>query len=72
MTVAGVGITADFVMAQASQVAGRCRQWQLVPYQSVINGIPIAVSGAPNQAISFPAARSLSTSKRFHPLAPPQ
>jgi len=57
MTVAGVGITADFVMAEASQVQGAAGTGSSTLTNLVINGIPIAVSGAPNQAISIPGGQ---------------
>jgi len=57
MTVAGVGITADFVMAQASQVLGTPGSGSSSLTNLVINGTPIAVSGAPNQAISIPGGQ---------------
>jgi hypothetical protein len=57
MTVAGVGITADFVMAEASQVQGAAGTGSSTLTNLVINGVPIAVSGAPNQAISIPGGQ---------------
>jgi len=57
MTVAGVGITADFIMAQASQVAGAAGSGSAILTNLAINGTPIAVSGAPNQAISIPGGQ---------------
>jgi hypothetical protein len=57
MTVAGVGITADFVMAQASQVLGAAGSGSSILNNLVINGTPIAVSGAPNQAIAVPGGQ---------------
>ena len=57
MTVAGVGISADFVMAQASQVLGAAGSGSSSLSNLVINGTPIAVSGAPNQAISIPGGQ---------------
>jgi len=57
MTVAGVGITADFVMAEASQVAGAAGTGSSTLTNLVINGVPIAVSGAPNQDISVPGGQ---------------
>lgn len=57
MTVAGVGITADFVMAQASQVAGAAGSGSAILTNLAINGTPIDVSGAPNQAISIPGGQ---------------
>jgi len=57
MTVAGVGITADFVRAQASQVSGAAGSGSSTLTNLVINGTPIAVSGAPNQAIAVPGGQ---------------
>ena len=57
MTVAGIGITADFVMAQASQVLGAAGSGSSTLTNLVINGTPIAISGAPNQAIGIPGGQ---------------
>src|SRR5207245_10562162 len=57
MTVAGVGITADLVMAQASQVLGAVGGGSSILSNLAINGTPIAVSGAPNQAIAVPGGQ---------------
>jgi len=57
MTVAGIGITADFVMAQASQVLGAAGSGSSTLTNLSINGTPIAVTGAPNQAIPVPGGQ---------------
>jgi len=57
MTVAGVGITADFVMAQASQVLGAAGSGSSTLTNLVVNGTPIAVTGAPNQAVWIPGGQ---------------
>jgi hypothetical protein len=57
MTVAGVGITADFVMAEASQVLGAASSGSSTLTNLVINGTPIAVTGAPNQAVWIPGGQ---------------
>jgi len=57
MTVAGVGITADFVMAQASQVLGAAGSGSSTLTNLVINGTPITVTGASNQTISIPGGQ---------------
>ncbi len=57
MTVAGIGVTADFVMAQASQVLGAPGSGSSTLTNLSINGTPIAVSGAPNQAIPVPGGQ---------------
>jgi hypothetical protein len=57
VTVAGVGITADLVMARASQVLGAAGSGSSVVSNLSINGSPIAVTGAPNQAIWIPGGQ---------------
>jgi len=57
MTVAGIGITADFVMAQASQVLGAPGSGSSTLTNLSINGIPVAVTGSPNQAIPVPGGQ---------------
>jgi hypothetical protein len=54
MTVAGVGITASSVMAQASQVLGAAGTASSAFDNLVINGVPINVTGAPNQVVAVP------------------
>src|SRR5712692_2048210 len=57
MTVAGIGITADSVMAQASQVLGAAGSGSSAFSNLSINGTPINVTGAPNQAIWIPGGQ---------------
>ena len=57
MTVAGIGITADFVMAQASQALGAPGSGSSTLTNLSINGIPVAVTGAPSQAIPVPGGQ---------------
>jgi len=57
MTVAGVGITADFVMAEASQVLGAAGSGSSTLTNLAVNGTPIAVTGAPNQAVWIPGGQ---------------
>ena len=59
MTVAGVGITADLVMAQASQVAGAAGRGSSTLSNLSINGTPVAVTGLPNQAIWIPGGQAI-------------
>lgn len=54
MTIAGVGITADSVMTQASQVAGAAGSGSATFSNLMINGVSVPVTGAPNQAIWIP------------------
>jgi len=57
MTVAGIGITADSVLAQASQVLGAAGSGSSTLSNLAINGTPIAVTGAPNQTVSIPGGQ---------------
>ena len=54
MTVAGIGITADSVMAQASQIAGSAGTGSSSLSNLAIAGVPINVTGAPNQVVAIP------------------
>lgn len=56
MTVAGLGISADFLMASATAVAGSASGASLVE-NLAINGVPVSVSGAPNQVIDVVGGR---------------
>ena len=56
-TVAGIGITADSVLAQASQVLGGAGSGSSTLSNLSINGIPIDVTGAPNQTIWVPGGQ---------------
>ena len=57
MTVAGIGITADSVLAQASQVLGTAGSGSSTLSNLSINGTPIDVTGAPNQTIWVPGGQ---------------
>jgi hypothetical protein len=57
MTVAGIGITADSVLAQASQVVGAAGSGSSTLGNLSINGTPIDVTGASNQAIWIPGGQ---------------
>jgi hypothetical protein len=54
MTVGGVGITADLVMAQASQVIGAAGSGSSTISNLAIGGVPVSVTGAPNQTVAIP------------------
>lgn len=54
MAVAGIGISADFVMASATAAAGSAARAASLIENLAINGVPVAVSGAPNQVVGIP------------------
>lgn len=54
MTVAGIGITADSVMAQASQISGSAGTGSSSFSNLAIGGVPINVTGVPNQVVAIP------------------
>ncbi len=57
LTVGGISISADSVLAKASQVLGSTGSSSSVIDNLSINGVAIPVSGAPNQAVSVPGAQ---------------
>lgn len=54
LTVAGNTISADFVMARAAAVCGAAPTGTAEVADLTLNGVPISVTGAPNQTVSFP------------------
>jgi hypothetical protein len=57
MEVAGVGITADFVMASATAVLGAPGSGASLLDNLAINGMPVSVDGTANQVIAIPGGR---------------
>jgi len=57
LAVAGVKIVADSVAAQASQVAGAAGTGSTTISNLSINGIPVVVSGYPNQSVPVPGGQ---------------
>src|SRR5260370_3310699 len=57
MSVAGIGIYADSVVAEASQVLGAAGSGTSYIDNLSINGTPIYVTGAPNQAVWIPGGQ---------------
>ncbi len=57
MSVAGIGIYADSVVAEASQVLGAAGSGTSYIDNLSINGMPVAVTGAPNQTIWVPGGQ---------------
>jgi len=67
MTVAGIGITADSVLAQASQVLGAAGSGSSTLSNLSINGTPITVTGAPNQTIWVPGGQVIINEQTISP-----
>jgi hypothetical protein len=57
LNVAGITISADSVVAQASQALGAAGSGSSYIDNLAINGVPISVSGDPNQTISIPGGQ---------------
>jgi len=57
LTLAGIGITADSVIAQASQVAGAAGTGTTTIDNLLVNGVPIAITGDPNQVVGIPGGQ---------------
>src|SRR5437667_48415 len=57
LNVGSVSITADSVMAEASQVLGAPGSGSSFVDNLAINGVPIAVTGDPNQTVAIPGGQ---------------
>jgi len=57
LNVGGVGVSADFVMAEASQMLGAAGSGASYIDNLAINGTPVFVSGDPNQTIAIPGGQ---------------
>lgn len=57
MVVAGIGITADFVMASATAVAGAAGSGEALIENLAVNGAAVPVSGAANQVVDITGGR---------------
>jgi hypothetical protein len=55
--VAGIAISADSVLAQASQVAGAAGTGTTTIDNLLVNGVPVAITGAPNQIVAIPGGQ---------------
>jgi len=59
IAVAGTGISADFVMAKTLAVVGGPSTATSIIDNLSVNGIPVAVTGQPNQRVSIPGGQLL-------------
>jgi len=57
LNVGGVGVSADFVMVEASQMLGAAGSGASYIDNLAINGTPVFVSGDPNQTIAIPGGQ---------------
>jgi hypothetical protein len=57
LTLAGTRIGADFVMSQVRAVQGSAASGSADVTGLTVNGVPVAVTGAPNQMIAIPGGR---------------
>jgi hypothetical protein len=57
LTVGGTGISADFVMATATAVLGDAGSGSSLVDNLSIGGVPVEVTGEPNQTVSIPGGR---------------
>jgi hypothetical protein len=67
MTIGGVAITADSVLARASSVAGTVGSGSATISGLLVNGMPIDVSGAPNQIIAIPGGQIVINEQTVSP-----
>ncbi len=57
LTVAGITISADSVVSQASQVLGAAGSGSSYITNLAIDGVPVSITGAPNQTIGIPGGQ---------------
>jgi|SRR5579859_3901345 len=57
LTVAGISISADSVLARASQVSGAAGTGSTTISNLSINGTPIPITGSPNQTVPIPGGQ---------------
>jgi hypothetical protein len=57
LTIAGISITVDSVVAEASQVLGGAGSGSSYITNLAINGVPVAITGAPNQTVWIPGGQ---------------
>ena len=67
LTVAGVSITADSAMAEASQVLGSAGSGISFVDNLAINGAPVAVDGTPNQTVAIPGGQVVINQQTISP-----
>jgi hypothetical protein len=67
LNVGGVGISADFVMATATAVLGGAGSGTSLIDNLSIGGVPIAVTGAPNQTVPIPGGRVVVNEQTVSP-----
>jgi len=67
LNVAAIGISADLVMARASQVSGALGSGTSSIDNLAINGVPVAVTGQPNQTVAIPGGRIVINEQTISP-----
>jgi hypothetical protein len=64
LAVGGTGISADFVMARALAVLDAATTASTTIGNLSINGVPVAVTGSPNQTIPIPGGQLVINEQR--------
>jgi|SRR5438309_1962940 len=59
LDVPGITLEADFVIANATAVLGAAGTGSAAINNLLINGVPVAVTGAPNQTVALPVGRAV-------------
>jgi hypothetical protein len=67
LNVAGIGISADMVMARASRVSGALGSGASSIDNLAINGVPVAVTGQPNQTVAIPGGQIVINEQTISP-----
>ena len=67
LSIAGSSIGADFLIAEATAAAGGARSGSASLTNLSLNGVPVVVSGAPNQAVAIPGGSMVINEQQSSP-----
>jgi hypothetical protein len=67
LTIAGISITAESVVAQASKVSGAAGSGNSYIQDLAINGARVTITGEPNQIVSIPGGQMVINEQAVSP-----
>ncbi|MDA8108373.1 MAG: hypothetical protein M0015_07065 [Betaproteobacteria bacterium] len=67
LSIAGNSIGADFVMSQASTVLSGASTGSAMLTNLTLNGVPVTVTGSPNQAVAIPGGQMVINEQQTSP-----
>ncbi len=67
MSIGGISVTADSVVAVASKVSGAAGSGNSYVQNLAINGVPVTITGEPNQIVSIPGGQMVINEQALSP-----